>query len=60
MEFYEDRSDVSHIQSFMVQKMLLLRGAPQGRVLTFWGGYSSGVGINYILYVPYSQCVLNW
>ena len=42
MEFYEDLIDVSHIQSFMVQKMLIikggLRGAPQGRVLTFWGG----------------------
>ena len=43
MEFYEDLIDVSHIQSFMVQKMLSikggLRGTPKGRVLTFWGGY---------------------
>ena len=26
MEFYEDLIDVSHIQSFMVQKVLIIKG----------------------------------
>ena len=38
MEFYEDLIDVSHIQSFMVQKMLIIKGGSTRSTLTFWGG----------------------
>ena len=39
MEFYEDLIDVSHIQSFMVQKRLIIKGAPQGLPWPAGGGY---------------------
>ena len=38
MEFYEDLIDVSHIQSFMVQKMLIIKRGSTRSTLTFWGG----------------------
>ena len=42
MEFYDDLIDSSHIQMFMVQSCLLLRGGQEnqseGTPPTFWGG----------------------
>ena len=37
MEFYEDLIDVSHIQNFMVQRCLSLRGALQGPIWPYGG-----------------------
>ena len=39
MEIYEDLIDVSHIQNFMVQRCLSLRGALQGPIWPYVGGY---------------------
>ena len=42
MEFYDDLIDSNHIQMFMVQSCLLLRGSQEnqseGTPPTFWGG----------------------
>ena len=39
MELYDDLIDVIHIQNFMVQRCLLLRGALQGPIWPCGGGY---------------------
>ena len=57
MEFYDDFIDSSHIQMFMVQSCLLLRGGQENQsegtyLPTWWGGvYESGVGIIYNIYL---------